>query len=129
MSSGSKTILGILTFLPIVFGMVFFVGYIFFIKDMVLNIPPDNDPQVFFRQYFMHLFNPAVITGFIGYILLHFGLMIWYIIHVVKNGTRTEGEKVMWILLFIFIGTIGNIIYFLVKIVSGPGAKPAYINS
>ena len=123
MSSGAKIILGIFTLLPIVFGIIFIVEYLFFIKDIILNINPDSDPQYFIKYLLSHLFSPAAIALFLSYILLHFGLMIWYIAHVVKNGTKTEGEKVMWILLFIFIGTIGNIIYFLVKVISAPAKR------
>jgi len=125
MSSGSKVVLGIFTFLPMILGICFLVGYLLFIKDVILNLDPNTDPQYFAKYFLSHILSPGAIAGFIGYIILHFSLLIWYIAHVVRNGTKTEGEKVMWILLFIFIGSLGNIIYFLVRILPYTSSKQA----
>ncbi len=124
MSQKSKFILGFFTFLPVIYGIIFLVCYLLFIKEIVLHLDTVSDPQVLFKQYFTQILNPSVILFIIAAVITHFSLMIWYIVHVLKTGTKSEGEKVMWILLFIFIGTIANIIYFLVRIVPTPSARP-----
>lgn len=48
--------------------------------------------------------------------ILVFVFWIWMIVDVAKRKMPNEAEKVMWIILLIFVGVIGAIIYyFLVK--------------
>ncbi len=121
MTKTAKTILGIITFLPLVFGICCIVYYILLIADMIKTMPVNPDEsQRFARTYMMHFFSSPFIVFAILSFLTHIGLMIYYIVHVVTYKVKTEGEKVMWILLFIFIGSISFIIYFFMRVVPLP---------
>ncbi|GEL67378.1 PLD nuclease N-terminal domain-containing protein [Marinilactibacillus psychrotolerans] len=49
---------------------------------------------------------------FIPLILLEVGLMITALIHVLKHPDYKFGNKLMWILIVVFIQIIGPIVYF-----------------
>ncbi len=126
MTKSGKIILGILTFLPLVFGMCCLVYYLLMIKDIMLVMPVNRgDQQAFMRSYMSHIFSGPLMISMVLTVLTHLGLMIYYIVHVVSLRLRSEGEKVMWILLFIFIGTISYIIYFFMKVVPLPAPGTA----
>ena len=118
MSTPAKILLGIFTLAPMFFGIWLLIDYIHLIKDMMLSLPVDAaDQQAFVRNNMMHIFSGQFIMVCILAVVSHFALMIYYIIHAVTHKIKSEGEKVMWILLFIFIGTIAFIIYFFLRIV------------
>ncbi len=122
MSKGSKALIGILTFLPIVLGLAFMFYYLMMIKDIVLSMPQDGDPQIFLRNNILSFINTPIILLILSMIGLHIFLLVYYIVHAAKYSAN-QSEKVLWILLFIFIGTIAFIIYFFMKIIPAP-AKP-----
>ncbi len=118
MTKPAKIILGIITFLPMLFGICCLVYYMLMIKDLILLMPGShNDPQVFMNTYMSRVFSGPLIMLVILSVITHLGLMIFYIIHVARLKLKSEGEKVMWILLFVFIGTIIYIIYFFMRVV------------
>jgi len=118
MSTPAKILLGIVTLLPMLFGICFLVYYLSIIKDMILSLPTNiGDQQMFVRDYMVHIFSGRLILCGVLSVITHVALMIYYILHVVNHKVKSEGEKIMWILLFIFIGTIPFIIYFFLRIV------------
>ena len=121
MTKPAKIFLGIITFLPLVFGICCLVYYLLAIRDMIMLMPvsPD-DSRRFAQSYISHIFSGPLVTFAILSFVTHIGLMIYYIVHVVTYKVKTEGEKVMWILLFVFIGTIAFIIYFFMRVVPLP---------
>ncbi|NQY07428.1 MAG: PLDc N-terminal domain-containing protein, partial [Flavobacteriaceae bacterium] len=44
------------------------------------------------------------------------GLLVYYIIHAVKNQKFDSNQRLMWILILVLAGMIGNIIYYFVEI-------------
>ena len=40
-----------------------------------------------------------------------FGLLAFYIVHIIKNRDLNDNERVMWVFICLFAGFIGNIIY------------------
>lgn len=72
---------------------------------------------------------PWVISRIIGFVItgvilafLHLGLMIYFIIHAMSNPQVKNEERIIWILVFIFINTIGFPIYWAIRI--WPDPKP-----
>ena len=123
MSNSGKVILGIATFLPLIFGVCFLVYYISMVREMLLYLPNSNDPQFFARNYMAHFFTGEFISLAILSLITHLGLMIYYIIHVVTHKIKSEGEKIMWILFFVFIGTVTFIIYYFMRVVPLPSGS------
>ena len=94
------------------------VYYLLLIKDLFILLPQNRDnPQFFAQSYMAHIFSGPLITlGLLAFVT-HIGLMVYYIIHVTTYKVKSEGEKIMWILLFVFIGSISFIIYFFMRVV------------
>ena len=64
-----------------------------------------------------------MISGIIGIFMLMFlaivGLLafvfwIWMIIDVIQNKGLTDGEKIAWVLVVVFLHCIGALLYFLI---------------
>ena len=68
--------------------------------------------------------EPSLIAGNFSMIFLlllmvfisSLGLLIYYVVHAVKNKSFDKNQRLMWILILILANGIGNIIYFFVEI-------------
>ncbi|MCD6013117.1 MAG: hypothetical protein K0Q79_2979 [Flavipsychrobacter sp.] len=117
MSSGGKIFLGICTFLPLVFGVWFIWYYISALADLMRYIPQaEENPGDIMQFYFSTIFNAKFLTLCVLSVVTWLVLVIYYILHAVKH-VKGDGEKILWILLFIFIGTISFVIYFFMRVV------------
>ena len=116
MSKNAKLLLGLATFLPLFIGICFVMFALSMAKDILL-LPNQDDPKIVAQYILPRVFSMPFILLIFAAFTTRIGLLIYYIMHVVNHKVKTEGEKIMWILLFIFIGTIANIIYFFVKVV------------
>ena len=119
MKKSAKTILGICTFGYFVLVIVFVC---IMISTMLNTMPMLDDmnrhPEVFPRQFFqniLHVLPLAIILG-----ISWLSLLIYYIVNAATLKTITTGERVMWILLFVFFKSIAFIVYFFVRIVPQP---------
>jgi len=60
------------------------------------------------------------LLGFgLGLLLIPFGLLltafwIWMLVHAVTNNALSDGEKVAWVLIILFLHCLGALIYFFV---------------
>lgn len=110
MSRSSKLFIGLLSFLPIIL--------LFVLLFMILRSIPtfiewgnyDPDPREVFS-----LFAPVFVLGiFLG--ILSLALLIFFIMHLVRNKVMDSTEKVIWILVFLFAGIIGYPIYWYMRV-------------
>jgi hypothetical protein len=53
-----------------------------------------------------------VIGGLIS--LACFAFWLWMLIHAITNKGLSDGEKIVWVLVVIFLPLIGSIIYFFI---------------
>ena len=110
MSRTSKALIGILSFLPIILLIALFI--------MVFSLFPrffewenyDPAPQEVFSA-----FGPLFILGF-GMGILSLGLLIFFIMHLIRNKTMDSTERVIWILVFLFAGRVGYPIYWYMRV-------------
>ncbi len=61
----------------------------------------------------------SIIGAFFGLIffvisLLGFVFWLWMLIHAITNKGLSDGEKIVWVLVIIFLPLLGSIIYFFV---------------
>ena len=54
-----------------------------------------------------------------GLLLIPFGLLlmvfwIWMLVHAVTNNALSDGEKIAWVLIILFLHFLGALIYFFV---------------
>lgn len=110
MSRSSKLFVGILSFLPIVLLLVFmFLLFSRFPEFMRWeNVEPD--PYDVFDT-FMPIFFIVIFMS-----ILSLGLLIFFIMHLVRNKTMDSTERIIWILVLLFAGIIGYPIYWYMRV-------------
>jgi hypothetical protein len=109
MSKSIKIVVGLFTLLPLV-GIIFYMWAFF--RMFVSIATSDGAPDaVAFGENIASFFGILLF-----FMVLNIGLLIFYIVHVVKNKALTSDERLMWILLFIFISFISFGIYWALKI-------------
>jgi len=103
---------------PILIGFFSIGYYLYFVLDMVTDIQAaeaiGSEPSLG-----IILGNIARFFGFILFIvLISMASLIFYIVHAVQNqNLKGNGLLVVWILLFIFVSGVGQLVYWLVEIV------------
>ena len=107
---------GFFAIAPIISFFVAFIGYFFFIFSIFSQLPEmesSNEPQMALFAGMGTFFLFILLAMFIG-----LGSLIFYIVHAVQNQNLKENNMlVVWILLFVFVSGIGQLIYWLVEIV------------
>jgi hypothetical protein len=46
--------------------------------------------------------------------ILCFGFWLWMLVHAIGNKSLSDGEKVVWVLVIIFLPFLGSILYFFI---------------
>jgi TM2 domain-containing membrane protein YozV len=115
MSKNIKLLVGLLTLLP-------FIGFAFYIWTFIkifMSIASSGAPDsMAISSNFVSIFTILLLT-----VLMSIGLLVFYIVHAVKNKSLTSDERLMWILLFVFISTIAFMIYWALKIWNNEAPK------
>jgi hypothetical protein len=113
MSKSGKIITGILSFSPLFFLTGYFILFFSFFLQMFMNMDDPAKmakPELFVTQFigmFALLFLMGIVT---------LGLLIYFIIHINNNKKLDSNEKLIWILIIIFVGMIGKPVYWYMKI-------------
>jgi len=111
MSRNKKIIIGLLSLLPIIFIAIYLVQfYTLFIHMLEWGAYDEPDPREFMRT-FMPLFLLILIK-----VLISLGLLIFFLINVINNKKIDSGERIVWILTFIFVGFIAFPLYWYMRI-------------
>lgn len=103
----NKTLAGILAFAPLVavmLYMVFFFGFIFAMEDQM-----NSTTQM-----------PDGLLGFLASLallmLVTFVSMVYFVVHSVRNPRLNSDNRIIWLLVNLFAGAIGHILYFFMVI-------------
>ncbi|MGB1217724.1 MAG: hypothetical protein ACPG5P_07595 [Saprospiraceae bacterium] len=117
MKKSNKILLGILTFSPFIglgLYMLFFFGMFFSIATID---PSSTEPPLLFMGGFGILF---IILGLT--ILISLVLTIYYLVHAVNNKhlKSENNEQIIWILILLLAGNLGQIVYWYMKIWQDP---------
>ncbi|MCK5638999.1 MAG: PLDc N-terminal domain-containing protein [Flavobacteriaceae bacterium] len=108
----NKIWLGIFTFLPLLFLVIYFV---FLFGAIIANIDElQNNNGEFPIDFFQSI--AWAFAFLLLAIIIKIGLMIYYVIHVSENVKNDNTKKIMWILILVFVGTIGSVIYYFMEI-------------
>ncbi len=103
---------------PIIILFIMLLGYLVFLFSILSNIPElerahDGPPELIIEwigSFFVVLFLV---------ILLSVASLVFFIVHAVQNPNLKQGHMLLlWILLFIFVSGLGELIYWLVEIVA-----------
>ena len=110
MSRSSKLFIGLLSFLPIILLLVLFFMLFRMFPQFFEWEHHDPTPQEMFST-----FGPVFILGIIMG-LLSLGLLVFFIMHLVRNKTMDGTERVIWVLVFLFAGIVGYPIYWYMRV-------------
>ena len=122
MTRNYKIILGILSFIPLI-GMIFGMSiYFSFIFDMIgHSMDNPGEPPAFAEnpQDIISKIIPAVLMLFVSG-LVGFGLFIYFLVCAIKDKSATENDRILWILLLVFLSYFVMPIYWYVRLWSNP---------
>lgn len=113
----NKTLLGIVTILPFVAGLVIGVWAFSIVMNIISqqamgNELSEDEVLSLFLQDFMTL---AIIGGALGFLSL--GLTVYYIVLIVNNKRMESGMKILWVVLMFIFSGIAKLIYFFAVVV------------
>lgn len=110
MSTAGKIILGIFTFLPFIFFILFIVKIFSLVMYAVNGGGNLNEKEMLFNQI------APMVVYIILFSFLSLALLIYYIIHLVNYKTLESTEKIVWVLLFIFFGIVVFPVYWYLRV-------------
>jgi heme/copper-type cytochrome/quinol oxidase subunit 2 len=120
MTQSKKIWLGFLAFLPIIFT----IGMIIYMFSSFLPTMIRADQMEGADEEALMVFStlmPFIIVAILGSLIV-LGLIIYFIFHAFSNPAVKTEERIIWILLFIFMSTIAFPVYWIIRI--WPNPKP-----
>lgn len=100
---------------PIIIITTAIVGYVIFIFSMLGNLHGLEHNDVPPAEFLAGLGTFLIVIMLV--VLLSMGSLIFYIMHAVQNPNLKENNlRLVWILLFVFVGGIGQLIYWITEI-------------
>lgn len=105
----AKIVLGIFTFLPLIFG----IGSFLFVVYQIMSIMVSEDPTM-----------PLMLLSYLGYVipyllfffLIYLGLGIFYLVHIVQNKSLDNEKRILWVIVLIILNGISMPVYWYVHI-------------
>ena len=112
MKSSTKIILGILSIIPLIGFVYFFSSFISIIFELSSEPPQfDNEgPGEIIRMFI----GPYIAMFFC--MLINMAMMVTFIVFAIKDRSATESDKVLWVLLIVFLSLFINPIYWLIRV-------------
>ena len=121
MSKNKKILIGIFSILPLLLFVIYMVSMVsFFIYFFNQTAVHGKDPEDFIYAGFGNMAGMIVTMFLLG--LLSLGVMVYFIVHAINNQSLNRDERLVWILVFIFVGMVTFPIYWYMRIWSTPEA-------
>lgn len=117
MTKNTKIFLGVLSFIPLVTLIAYFVFFVRIFLNMLQDshsLSSVDNPESFFLS-----FIPLVILLGIGSLVGLF-LLVYFIYCSIKDVSATENDKLLWVLLLIFLNYLSFPIYWFIRIWKNP---------
>jgi len=112
----SKFWQGFFALAPLIVGIIAVVSYLVFVFSLFAQMPDMEHPGEVSPSFIlsnMGLFMMLILLS----VLLYLGSLIFYIIHAVRNPNLKDNNLlVVWVLLFVFVSGIGQLIYWIVEV-------------
>lgn len=122
MTRNNKILFGILSFIPLIgmiIGMILYFSFIFSIIGSSMHNP--GQPPEFVdnpAELFQNIIPAIIILAISGMVGL--GLFIYFLICAIKDVSATESDKLLWILLLVFMSYLVMPVFWYVRIWSNP---------
>jgi hypothetical protein len=115
-TKNNKILLGIASIIPVIgfmIGMGTYVSFIFSIIESSSNggQPPFSDDPTEFLKSIIPAFAAIGISSIVG-----IALFVYFIIAAIKDKSASESDKVLWVLLLVFLSYLVFPIYWFVRI-------------
>lgn len=117
MTKNTKIFLGVLSFVPLVTLIAYFVFFVRIFLNMLQDshsLSSVDNPESFFLS-----FIPLIILLGIGSLVGLF-LLVYFIYCSIKDVSATENNKLLWVLLLIFLNYLSFPIYWFIRIWKNP---------
>lgn len=111
MTKSRKLLLGLLTLLPIVLLVIYLASFISMFFSLFSH---GNDEE--YVQHMMFTNFAWIMALALLMTLVALGLLVYYIVHAINNERLVGNERIVWILLFIFLGIVGMPVYWYMRI-------------
>lgn len=56
-----------------------------------------------------------LMLGFVLFFVLQLVMWVWMLVDCLKNESSEGNDKVIWILLMVFLGIIGSVLYYFIR--------------
>ncbi|MEP7277147.1 MAG: hypothetical protein ABI813_00770 [Bacteroidota bacterium] len=111
MSKLRKLLLGLLSVLPLLLIGAYLVVFFSFFFTALRNQQQEAFESQVFLQHIGWIIGTALLMG-----ITSLAMKIYFIIHAVNNKVLDSTERLVWILIFIFAGTVGYPVYWYMRI-------------
>jgi uncharacterized membrane protein YhaH (DUF805 family) len=102
---------------PIVMFLLFFIAYFFFIFSFITQISELENSGTEILPTSLFAGMGVFFLFLILMLFVSLGSLIFYIMHAIKNPNLKQGNTlVVWILLFVFVSGLGQLIYWIIEI-------------
>jgi hypothetical protein len=106
MTRTTKILLGIANVLPLVLVAMFVSSFLMMPHGLDVNPNPD----VFIFSLGLSFLSIALAST------IGLGLFIYYLVHILKNPRLDANTRLMWVLIVLLAGFVGNIVYWFFQI-------------
>ena len=114
LTKSQKVLVGILHFVPVLGIIAYFIFIFSFIFSNIGNFD-NHDHQPPPPEFFQGFIGAFVIIIFS--ILIAIGVKVFDIIHLTRSNKGDKNNKILtWVLLFVFVGIIAEIVYYFLEI-------------
>jgi hypothetical protein len=111
MSRTEKLVSGILAFLPLAAFLVYIINFLSFFFEMMPEMSRNDHAEELILPEMFNIILFAIILG-----IASLGVLVYYIILVINNKLIDSTEKLVWIVIFVFVGMVGYPIYCFLRI-------------
>ncbi len=119
MSKNKKILIGIFSILPLLLFVVYLVSMVTFFIHFFREVAVHGEgPEDFFYSGFGNMAGMIVTMVLLG--LLSLAVMVYFLVHAINNQSINSEERLVWILVFIFVGMVGFPIYWYLRVWSAP---------
>ena len=114
MNKSNKVLSGIFAFLPLVLLVVYLLSMVTFFVRFFQDVQLHEGVEQFPVSGVASLAGIIISAILLG--LLSLGVMVYFIIHALNNTDINRDERIVWILVFIFVGTVTFPVYWYMRI-------------
>lgn len=103
---------------PIILIFLVLIGYFLFVFSIFSKLPEvenhEGAPPAFFFECMGYFISSILLV-----VLISLGSFVFYIVHAVQNPNLRENNLLLvWVLLFVFVGGIAQLLYWVIEIIN-----------